>query len=124
MNILNDVLYRVVSHESYDTTTVYHVALDKECFIYKAHFPHNPITPGVCMVELALELLEDLTGRQLEIFEAKSIKFLHVLSPIETPEVDFVFTNIEKDEKSVRAKVNVSKDTKTFAQLTFAAQDI
>ncbi len=124
MTILNNVLYKVLSHEAADASTVYHVALDKDCFIYRAHFPNNPITPGVCMVETALELLEDLTGRQLEISEAKNIKFLHILSPIETPEVDFVFTKIDNNEDSVKAKVNVIKDNKTFAQLSFTAQGI
>jgi 3-hydroxyacyl-[acyl-carrier-protein] dehydratase len=124
MTILNNVLYKVVSYETNDAATIYHVALDKDCFIYRAHFPNNPITPGVCMVETALELLEDLTGRQLEISEAKNIKFLHILSPIETPEVDFVFTKIDNNEDSVKAKVNVIKDNKTFAQLSFTAQGI
>ena len=121
--ILNNVLYRVLSHEDTDAGTVYHVALDKECFIYKAHFPNNPITPGVCMVETALELLEDLTGKQLEISEAKNIKFLHILSPIENPQADFVFTSVTNGEDAIKAKVNVVKDDKTFAQLSFTAQN-
>jgi 3-hydroxyacyl-[acyl-carrier-protein] dehydratase len=124
MTILNNVLYKVLSHETNDAATIYHVALDKDCFIYKAHFPNNPITPGVCMVETALELLEDLTDKQLEISEAKSIKFLHILSPIETPEVDFSFSKLENTEDSVKVKVNVIKDDRTFAQLSFTARGI
>jgi 3-hydroxyacyl-[acyl-carrier-protein] dehydratase len=124
MTILNNVLYKVLSHETNDAATIYHVSLDKDCFIYKAHFPNNPITPGVCMVETALELLEDLTDKQLEISEAKSIKFLHILSPIETPEVDFSFSKLENTEDSVKVKVNVIKDDRTFAQLSFTARGI
>ena len=112
----------MLSHETTDAGTVYLVALDKDCFIYKAHFPNNPITPGVCMVETALELLEDLTGKQLEISEAKNIKFLHILSPIENPQADFVFTSVQDNEDTVKAKVNVVKDDKTFAQLSFTAR--
>lgn len=123
MTILNNVLYRISSREMRETEVVYHVLLNKDCFIYKAHFPGNPITPGVCMVQTALELLEDLTGRRLEISEAKNIKFLHILSPTEHPEADFVFTSVVNDE-AVKAKVNVMKDDTVFAQLSFTAHDV
>lgn len=123
MTILNNVLYTICSRETHEAEVVYHVALNKDCFIYKAHFPQNPITPGVCMVQTALELLEDLTGRRLEISEAKNIKFLHILSPTEHPEADFVFTSVVNDE-AVKAKVNVMKGDTVFAQLSFTAQDV
>lgn len=122
MTILNNVLYTICSRETHEAEVVYHVALNKDCFIYKAHFPQNPITPGVCMVQTALELLEDLTGRRLEISEAKNIKFLHILSPTAHPEADFVFTSVANDE-AVKAKVNVMKGDTVFAQLSFTAQD-
>lgn len=123
MTILNNVLYTISSREMGETEVVYHVSLNKECFIYQAHFPDNPITPGVCMVQTALELLEDLTGRRLEISEAKNIKFLHILSPTEHPEADFVFTSVVNDE-AVKAKVNVMKGDTVFAQLSFTAHDV
>lgn len=123
MTILNNVLYTICSRETHEAEVVYHVALNKDCFIYKAHFPQNPITPGVCMVQTALELLEDLTGRRLEISEAKNIKFLHILSPTAHPEADFVFTSVVNDE-AVKAKVNVMKGDTVFAQLSFTAQDV
>lgn len=43
--------------------------------IYAAHFPGYPITPGVCIVQMAMEL----TGKHLT--SAKDIKFLHPVFP-------------------------------------------
>lgn len=43
--------------------------------IYAAHFPGYPITPGVCVVQMALELM----GKQLT--SAKDIKFVLPVMP-------------------------------------------
>ena len=43
--------------------------------IYAAHFPEYPITPGVCLVQMALELM----GRSL--LGAKDIKFVQPVLP-------------------------------------------
>ena len=120
----NNILYSIRSRETREAEVVYHVSLDKNSFIYQAHFPGgDPITPGVCMVQTALELLEDMTGTQLEISEAKNIKFLHILSPRACPEADLVFTSVVSGE-SVKAKVNVMKVETMFAQLSFTAQAV
>ncbi len=43
--------------------------------VYRAHFPDFPITPGVCLVRMAMELMgKQLTG-------AKDIKFLTPVFP-------------------------------------------
>ncbi len=119
----NNILYSIRSRETREGEVVYHVSLDKDSFIYQTHFPGDPITPGVCMVQTALELLEDMTGTQLEISEAKNIKFLHILSPRACPEADLVFTSVVSGE-SVKAKVNVMKVETMFAQLSFTAQAV
>ena len=119
----NNVLYSIRSRETREDEVVYHVSLNKDSFIYQAHFPGDPITPGGCMVQTALELLEDMTGTQLEISEAKNIKFLHILSPTACPEADFVFTSVVSGE-SVKAKVNVMKADAIFARLSLTVQAV
>ncbi len=64
--MLEGILYNVVSREEGAAT----VRLLPESPIYKAHFPGYPVTPGVTLVQMALELM----GRKLA--SAKDIKFV------------------------------------------------
>ena len=48
--------------------------------IYKAHFPGNPITPGVCIVQMIGELLSDRCGRRLSLSKIVNLKFVAPIS--------------------------------------------
>ena len=37
----------------------YTIVVNENHFIYKAHFPNNPITPGVCMVQMIEEIMKE-----------------------------------------------------------------
>ena len=49
--------------------------------IYDAHFPGFPVTPGVLLVQMAVELLSEREGTPLEIVSSKGIKFLIPVGP-------------------------------------------
>ena len=117
--ILKDQLYTIKKKETNGDSATVSIVLNPECFIYKAHFPGNPITPGVCIVQTASELLGDITGSTLEISAAKDIKFLNILSPVQNTNVEFVFSGIEQDDDTIKAKVTVGKDGEVFATINF-----
>ncbi len=90
--------------------------------IYKAHFPGKPITPGVCLVQIAQELLEELTGKQLEITAVKNVKFLAVVSPVETPRVTYTVTKLADGDDGVVAQVAVSSDSGAMARISLTCK--
>ncbi len=57
------------------------VRLLPECPVFHGHFPGYPITPGVCLVQMALELIGDRTGRPATLVAAKNIKFTSPILP-------------------------------------------
>ena len=120
MTILNNVLYRVLSHEDTDAGTVYHVALDKDCFIYKAHFPNNPITPGVCMVQMVSEILAEFFKRQFVLDTAVNIKFRERMGPDE--EATFVFSKIVFDDDRLSVSVSVENDKAQYVKMSMRYQ--
>jgi len=69
--LLEGVLYELVSREEGSAV----VRLLPESPIYKAHFPGYPITPGVTLVQMAL----DVMGVQMK--GAKDIKFVVPVPP-------------------------------------------
>lgn len=49
--------------------------------VFAGHFPGQPVVPGVCMLQLVEELLEQALGMSLQLKEAGNLKFLHVIDP-------------------------------------------
>ncbi len=57
------------------------VKLFRGSVVYKAHFPDYPITPGVALVQIAVDLLSERRGGRVDISAARNIKFLHPVIP-------------------------------------------
>lgn len=120
MKFLNN-LYHIVSKDVVDASIRYNIHLDASHFIYQAHFPDEPITPGVCIIQIAKELLEEHLGIGLEIQKVKNVKFLNVISPLATPNVTYVFEKIMPDdsEKTYKVMTQVSSGETSLAKLSF-----
>lgn len=52
-----------------------------DCPVYKAHFPGQPITPGVCIIQMIKEMAESIKGINLNVTAVKNAKFLQPLEP-------------------------------------------
>ena len=100
---LKDSLY----HITQKTGQRYEVLLDEKHFIYQAHFPGEPVTPGVCIIQIAKELLEDHLQRDFVIRQVKNVKFLSVISPIKTPRVSYTFDKLSVLEETGECKVQI-----------------
>ncbi len=95
MQLINQ-LYSIKSQNITDNNICYKIAFFTENFIFKAHFPNNPITPGVCLIQICVELFEILKNRTFNINILKNIKFTAPINPIEVPEVDVLISFSEK----------------------------
>ena len=56
--------------------------------IFRGHFPSIPVVPGVCMMQLVKETLENATAIKTRITKAGQLKFLSLIVPTNTPKVD------------------------------------
>ena len=93
-------------------------------FIYKSHFPGNPLTPGVCIVQAAGELLEKKLNRRLYLKTVKNIKFLSVIIPEEGKKIRYSFSNIAEDENGVKTQVMVSDDSTVYAKISLIFSNV
>lgn len=96
-------MYSILSEqeESFD------ILLNADHFIYKAHFPGQPITPGVCIIKIAAELLEKKLSRKLRLKVVKNVKFSATLSPLENPRVTFKILKLTEEEGNVITQIEV-----------------
>jgi len=98
---LQNEMFTVVS-EAIDEMQI---RLNAEHFIYQAHFPGNPITPGVCIVQIIGELLQNrLGGKSLMLDRIVNLKFVSIISPTEHPEVTVKFSSVQPEEDECKVK--------------------
>ena len=89
--MLRGTLYELVRADSLGAT----VRLLPESAVYRGHFPGYPITPGVCMVQIALELIGEMAdqvghdGKEVRLVAAKNIKFTSPVFPGDGVELRF-----------------------------------
>ena len=93
--ILQDNLYTIVSQQKENGLDTFRIRLHPEWPIFKAHFPGHPITPGVCIVQMVQELLQECTHRKLILRKAKHIKYVSIISPEEVTDMTVTFSKIE-----------------------------
>lgn len=122
---LKNKLYTITAKETDGkTSATFELRLDPECFIYKAHFPGQPITPGVCIVQTAKELLEEMTGKALDIVFAKNVKFLSVVTPADSPTLVYNINKMawSEDGQEVKAQMAVSSSTEAKAKVSLVCR--
>jgi 3-hydroxyacyl-[acyl-carrier-protein] dehydratase len=51
--------------------------------IFEGHFPNQPVVPGVCMMQMIKETLEQVIGKETNLVQAADMKFLAVINPLE-----------------------------------------
>ncbi len=111
--LLRNNLYTVTQKEVDGLKGHFVLELNPSCFIYQAHFPGEPITPGVCIVQMGKELLEELLEEHLqkkvglEICKVKNVKFLSVISPNETTVITYQMKKVEMSEAGSEMKAQM-----------------
>ena len=115
---LNNNLFKILSQSSISTGVVYELSLLVESEIYRAHFPGMPITPGVCIAQIVEELLCDYLQEEYKLSEAKNIKYLQVISPIDTPKIIVELKKIVKSDDAVTLQAVVYNGDTIFTKLS------
>lgn len=57
------------------------VKLNNQHDIFKGHFPGNPVTPGVCMMQIIKELSQEIVGSSLFMISSSNVKFMALINP-------------------------------------------
>src|SRR5690606_32054188 len=77
--------------------------------IFEGHFPGQPVTPGVCMMQIIKELGEKWSNKKLMLKTAKNVKFMAIINPEKNPKVQ-VELLFEKNEQGLVIKSTASID--------------
>ena len=111
--ILTDFYNLTESLQNENGSYIAKIKLNKDHDIFNGHFPGNPVTPGVCMMQIIKELTEEFTGKKLFLKSASNVKFMAIINPVETPDLEIVLDIIENEDE-IKVK-NTSSFGETIA---------
>ncbi len=94
-------LYKINEDTVRDGVQTTSITLNADSEVFKGHFPNNPVTPGVCMLQIIKELTEKRAGCSLFMKKVSNVKFMAVINPDETPDLIIIndFTDTQDEIK-------------------------
>ncbi|MFD1771830.1 hypothetical protein [Sphingobacterium suaedae] len=114
MSILTDFYHIEQFQEVSDSKYMVAIRLNPEHEIFEGHFPGNPVTPGVCMMQIVKDVSEQITRRRLFLTRSTNVKFMALINPLENPDIVLDIELSYEDGELVKVK-NVSSFGGTIA---------
>ena len=97
--MLMNNFYTVSDTVQGDNTVSHTVSFDAAHEIFNGHFPGQPVVPGVCMMEMVKELLQQQVGKSLWLRNASNVKFLQLITPDIKPSIAINWKQHDKGYK-------------------------
>lgn len=73
-----------------DGTVRFAVTLKADCPVYEGHFPGQPVSPGVCNIQMIKECAEQVAGKSLLMNNLQQARLTVLMTPEAHPEVEVV----------------------------------
>jgi len=122
--MLLDDFYKIEQQTEIDPGFEYIISLNEEHSIYKAHFPGNPITPGVCIIQICKELMKLRTGESLFLQKIQNVKFLSIINPTITNRIKVSFSKISSETEGYKCSISIYWETTQFTKLSIYLQHV
>ena len=116
--MFQDNLFSIISENKTDNQADFIILLDGKHPIYKGHFPNEAITPGVCIIQMAVDLFSHTMQQTHHLVKAKNVKFLQIIRPDEHPEIHYRLTWEKTEEGLFTVKVLVDDGVVTFSKMS------
>jgi len=82
--------------------------------VFEGHFPGQPVVPGVCMMQMIKELLEQVVGKKTDLVKAGDMKFLAVIDPLVNSEIDAALKYSTDEGGAIAVSATLFKGDLTF----------
>jgi 3-hydroxyacyl-[acyl-carrier-protein] dehydratase len=106
----NDILFKVNKLDHIDGVINAQLGINKDCEIFKGHFPGNPVVPGACMLQIVKEVLEEALNGSLLLKKADHLKFIQMIDPVNTSAVNLNITYKVVEGNGFNAVAKLTKD--------------
>ena len=117
--LLNTNFGKLIATKTEENRIDFTVELNPQHDIYRGHFPHKPITPGVCSLQMIWELLEVHFQFKLRLKKADNIKFAGMIDPHQVDVVNFKITiSPEQFSEILGVKASIESSDNVFCKFT------
>lgn len=94
------------------------ITLNKNHAIFKGHFPGNPVTPGVCMMQIIKEITESVLNTSLLMVSTSNVKFMALINPEVNPKLILDLEISENEASEIKVKNSTSFEATVALKLT------
>ncbi len=108
--------YTVTDFKNVDTSIQARIKVNAEHKIFLGHFPNQPVVPGVCMMQIVKELVENETKIKLLLAQADTMKFLAVWIPSINEQIEASIA-YEKKETGIMINGSLFSGDTTFFKI-------
>ncbi|HNW88369.1 MAG TPA: hydroxymyristoyl-ACP dehydratase [Bacteroidales bacterium] len=115
--MLLDTFFKILSTSREEEKTVVQVELEKDHKIYEGHFPGNPVVPGVCLIQMIREVVEELQGQKLRLMAADETKFLNIVNPLTSNFLTIEVKNRPKSENPLAFSFIITDGRLTYLKM-------
>lgn len=105
MSLLHD-FYSLVTFTADGPKVSASISLNSAHAVFQGHFPNNPVTPGVCMMQIIKELAEKWAAGPLMLKNARNVKFMAIIDPYQHPNI-----HIELDVEEENGLLSIRSTT-------------
>ena len=116
-------IYRIIVRNKPEHGFSFDVELNADHPVYPGHFPNRAITPGVMLVSMVKDLVEEVKEVKLELVEAKNIKFLRPMYP-DQKEVYIIDFSVEQEQSKYQVKATASVGEVAYFKLSATFESI
>jgi len=123
MTLIND-FFSIKEQNFSDGNDTFLIKLNSEHFIFKAHFPDNPITPGVCIVQIVKEIFENKTGKKFFLSRIKNLKFIQPIIPTKNEQVKIKINSELITNNTHKLKVEIIENDIVFTKFLMELNEL
>ena len=88
------------------------ISLNADCQVYEGHFPGEPVSPGVCNIQMIKECAEQVVGKPLFLNNLQQCRLTTLVTPLAHPQVEVNILFEEKgDAYKLKATIGKGEDT-------------
>ena len=99
-----------------DGATLFHVSLRADSAVYQGHFPGQPVSPGVCNIQLIKECAEQVVGKPLLMNNLHQCRLTTLVTPLDHREVE-VRLFLEEKEPGYKLKATLGKGENVYLDM-------
>ena len=114
--MLIESYYKINGIVKEEGKTIFHIALNPDCGVYEGHFPGEPVSPGVCNIQMIKECAEQVVGKSLFLSNLQQCRLTTLVTPLVHSQVEVTICMEEKGEV-YKLKATLGKGEEVYLDL-------